>query len=254
MSGTAGARRFEGKTALVTGAGRGIGAAVVDRLAAEGASVACLDIDADGAAETASRIAGLGADSFSARCDVGDEQSVIDTVAAVVDRFGKLDVAVNMAGILAASRSHEETLDNWNRILRVNLTGTFLVCRESIPHLLATKGCIVNAASTSSLSGHPWMAAYGSSKGGVYMLSNSLAMEYTKRGMRVNCVAPGGIDTEMTRLELPDDVDFDILTRMMPIGPMGKPPMVADAVAFLASEDARYVNGEILRVDGATRA
>jgi NAD(P)-dependent dehydrogenase (short-subunit alcohol dehydrogenase family) len=143
MSGTAGARRFEGKTALVTGAGRGIGAAVVDRLAAEGASVACLDIDADGAAETASRIAGLGADSFSARCDVGDEQSVIDTVAAVVDRFGKLDVAVNMAGILAASRSHEETLDNWNRILRVNLTDTINVPHQISVDALKEAGNIV---------------------------------------------------------------------------------------------------------------
>lgn len=246
--------RFDGRVALVTGAGRGIGAAVVDRLAAEGASVACVDIDADGAAGTAARIAEQGTESFSTGCDVGDEQSVIDMVAAVVGRFGKLDVTVNMAGVLSASRSHEETLDNWNRILRVNLTGTFLVCRESIPHLLETKGCIVNAASTSALSGHPWMIAYGSSKAGVYMLSNSLAIEYAKRGMRVNCVAPGGIDTDMTRLDLPDDVDFDILTRMMPIGPMGKPPMVADAVAFLASDDARFVNGEILRVDGATCA
>ncbi|MDX2381311.1 MAG: SDR family NAD(P)-dependent oxidoreductase [Acidimicrobiia bacterium] len=254
MSETAGARRFADRVALVTGAGRGIGAAVAERLATEGASVACLDIDAEGAADTAARIAERGADSFSAVCDVGDEQSVVDTVAAVVDRFGRLDVTVNMAGILSAVRSHEETLDNWNRILRVNLTGTFLVCRESIPHLLLTKGNIVNAASTSSLSGHPWMAAYGSSKGGVYMLSNSLAIEYAKRGMRVNCVAPGGIDTDMTRLELPDDVDFDILTRMLPIGRMGKPPMVADAVAFLASDDARFVNGEILRVDGATLA
>lgn len=246
--------RFDGRVVLVTGASRGIGAAVVDRLAAEGASVACVDIDADGAAGTAARIAEQGTESFSMGCDVGDEQSVIDMVAAVVGRFGKLDVTVNMAGVLSASRSHEETLDNWNRILRVNLTGTFLVCRESIPHLLETKGCIVNAASTSSLSGHPWMIAYASSKGGVYMLSNSLAIEYAKRGMRVNCVAPGGIDTDMTRLDLPDDVDFDIITRMMPIGPMGEPPMVADAVAFLASDDARFVNGEILRVDGATCA
>lgn len=254
MSEAGGARRFEGKVALVTGASRGIGAAVVERLAAEGASVACIDVDADGAAGTAARIAEQGAVSFSVRCDVGDEQSVVDMVAAVVDRFGRLDVTVNMAGILSAAHSDEETLDNWNRILGVNLTGTFLVCRESIPHLLATKGNIVNAASTSSLSGHPWMLAYSASKGGVHMLSNTLAIEYAKRGMRVNCVAPGGIDTDMTRVELPDDVDFDILARMMPLGPMGKPPMVADAVAFLASDDARFVNGEILRVDGATLA
>ena len=159
---------------------------------------------------------------------------------------------VNMAGILSAARSHEETLDTWNRIIAVNLTGTFLMCREAIPHLLKTKGNIVNAASTSSLSGHPWFAAYGASKGGVLMLSNSLAMEYAKRGLRVNSVAPGGINTDMVNVDMPDDVDFQILTRMMPIGPMGEPAMVADAVAFLASDDARFVNGEYVRVDGAT--
>ena len=247
-------RRFDGKVAMVTGAARGIGAAVVDRLASEGASVACFDINADGAAETAARAAASGVESFSAGCDVGEEQAVIDAVASVVERFGRLDVLVNMAGILSATHTLDETVENWERVMRVNLTGTFVACREAIPHLLESKGCIVNAASTSSLSGHPWFAAYGASKAGVYMLSNSLAMEYAKRGLRVNCVAPGGIDTDMTRLRMPDDVDFKILGRMTPIGPMGEPSMVADAVAFLASDDARFVNGEILRVDGATLA
>ena len=108
--------------------------------------------------------------------------------------------------------------------------------------------------STSSLSGHPWFAAYGASKGGVLMLSNSLAMEYAKRGLRVNSVAPGGIQTDMVNVDLPEDVDVEILMRMMPIGPMGEAAAVADTVAFLASDDARFVNGEYVRVDGATLA
>lgn len=244
-------RRFDDKVAIVTGASRGIGAAVADRLAAEGASLVCADIDADGVAATAER---LGADAISVRCDVGDEDSVAALIAAAIERFGRIDTVVNMAGILAAARSDEETLENWNRIIRVNLTGTFLVCRDALPHLIESKGTIVNAASTSSLSGHPWMTAYGASKAGIHMLSNSLAMEYAKRGVRVNCVAPGGIVTDMLSVALPDDVDPKIIGRMLPIGPMGDPTMVADTVAFLASNDARFINGEIVRVDGATLA
>ncbi len=247
--------RFDGKAAIVTGAARGIGASVVDRFASEGCAVACLDVALDGAEGTAAAAAEAhGVNAFALTCDVGDEASVRAAVADAVDRLGRLDVLVNMAGILSACQSDQETLDNWERIIRVNLTGTFLMCREAIPHLLETKGNIVNAASTSSLSGHPWFAAYGASKGGVLMLSNSLAMEYAKRGLRVNSVAPGGIQTDMVNVDLPDDVDFDILMRMMPIGPMGEAPMVADAVAFLASDDARFVNGEYVRVDGATLA
>jgi len=252
MSAMAG--RFEGRAAIVTGSARGIGEAVVLRLADEGCAVACLDIDLAGAESTAAAAVAMGVDAFAVVCDVGHEASVETAVTAAVERLGRLDTLINMAGILSASHSDQETLENWERILRVNLTGTFLMCREAIPHLLETKGNIVNAASTSSLSGHPWFAAYGASKGGVLMLTNSLAMEYAKRGLRVNSVAPGGIKTEMVNVGLPDDVDYDILTRMMPIGPMGEPAMVADAVAFLASDDARFVNGEYVRVDGATLA
>ncbi len=247
-------RRFDGKTALVTGASRGIGAACVDRLVAEGANVVCADINGDGAEGTAQRSRDAGVEAIGVQCDVGDEASVKALVSGAVERFGQLDVVVNMAGILSATHSHEETLENWERVIRVNLTGVFLVCRESLPHLIESKGAIVNAASTSSLSGHPWFAAYGASKAGVYMLSNSLAMEYAKRGVRVNCVAPGGINTDMVQVDMPDDVDGRILARMMPIGPMGEPDMVADTVAFLASSDARFINGEIVRVDGATLA
>lgn len=247
-------RRFDGKVTLVTGAARGIGAAVVHRLVTEGSAVACVDRDREGVERVAAELAGSGATVAGFVCDVSDEASVKQTVTTIVERFGRLDVLVNMAGILSAAHSHEETLAQWNRIIEVNLTGSFLMCREAIPHLLRTKGNIVNAASTASLSGHPWFAAYGASKGGVLMLSNSLAMEYAKRGLRVNCVAPGGIDTDMVHVELPDEVDHDILLRMLPIGSMGEPEMVADTVAFLASSDARFVNGEYIRVDGATLA
>lgn len=251
-------RRFDGKVALVTGAARGIGAACARRLAAEGCGLTLVDLDESGLAGTLAEVKAIlgedGASAIGVPCDVSSEEQVRTLFGDHAAHHGRLDALVNMAGIIATAHSHEETLEQWTRILGVNLTGCFLMCREAIPHLLETGGNIVNAASTASLSGHPWFLAYGASKGGVLMLTQSLAMEYAKRGLRVNAVAPGGITTDMTRVPMPDDVDFDILTRMMPIGDMGSPESVADAVAFLASDDARFVNGEYLRVDGATLA
>jgi NAD(P)-dependent dehydrogenase (short-subunit alcohol dehydrogenase family) len=137
-------RRFEGKVALVTGAASGIGKATAARLAEEGAKVATIDVTEGGA---------------DFRCDVSDEAEVARTVAAVIARFERLDVVCNVAGILRADHTLDLTLDNWNRILRVNLTGTFLVCRATLPHLVQTKGNIVNTSSTAALGSHPWMAA-----------------------------------------------------------------------------------------------
>lgn len=248
-----GIRRFDGKVALVTGAANGIGAATARRLATEGARLTITDVDTEGLAAT---LDDIGADtSIAVPCDVSDDEAVRHLVEASMEHHGRLDSTINMAGILAAAHSHEETLEQWNRIIGVNLTGCFLVCRETIPHLLETGGTIVNAASTASLSGHPWFSAYGASKGGVLMLTQSLALEYATRGLRANAVAPGGISTDMTaNVALPDDVDFQLLARMMPVGPFGEPEAVADTIAFLASDDARFINGEFVRVDGATLA
>ena len=246
--------RFADKIVIVTGAAQGIGRATVERLTAEGATVACLDRNLDGATSAAEEAVAAGAAAFGVECDVSDEASVASAIGHVIERCGKLDVLVNMAGILSATHTHNETLENWNRIIAVNLTGTFLMCRDSMPHLIETKGNIVNAASTSSLSGHPWFAAYGASKGGVLMLTNSLAMEYAKRGVRVNSVAPGGIETAMLSVDLPEDIDFKMLERMMPLDRFRGPETVASTIAFLASEDAAHVNGEYVRVDGGTLA
>lgn len=252
-----GIRRFDGKVAIVTGAANGIGAATARRLASEGCHLTISDVDEAGLAETLADIrVTLGDDdaAISVRSDISDEASVQDLFREAIGHHQRLDVVANIAGVIGTAETHLETLEQWNRIIGVNLTGYFLMCREAIPHLLETGGNIVNTASTASLSGHPWFTAYGASKGGVLMLTQSLAMEYAKRGLRVNAVAPGGIATDMTQVDLPDNVDFDILARMTPIGPFGAPDTVADAIAFLASNDARYVNGACLRVDGATLA
>ncbi len=248
-------RRFEGRGVVISGAASGIGLATVIRLAEEGAALACVDRDGDGATAAAEIATDLGSDAFALACDVADESQVVSTIALAVEQLGKLDSIVNMAGILGASHTDEMPLDDWNRILTVNLTGTFLMCREAIPHLLETGGNIVNAASTSALAGHPWFAAYGASKAGVLMMTRTIAVEYGKRGMRANTVAPGGVGTPMTdSARLPDDIDWDLLSRITPLDQFRGPETVASAIAFLASEDAAHVNGESIRCDGATLA
>jgi NAD(P)-dependent dehydrogenase (short-subunit alcohol dehydrogenase family) len=231
-------KRFEGKVALVTGAASGIGKATVARLAEEGAKVAAIDINGD----------------VEFRCDVSDEAQVNATVAAIIGKYDRLDVVANVAGILRADHTHELALDAWEKVLRINLTGTFLVCRASIPHLLKTKGAIVNTSSTAALGSHPWMAAYAASKGGILSLTRSIAVEYGKQGLRANCVCPGGIATPLHgQFRMPKGADPDLLRGAMPLAmPFAGPEHAASVIAFLASDDARYITGEDIRADGGS--
>ena len=230
-------KRFEGKVALVTGAASGIGKATAARLAEEGATVAGLDVAEAPGVEV---------------CDVSDEAAVAAAVANVIAKHDRLDVVCNVAGVLRADHTHQLALADWERILRINLTGTFLVCRATIPHLLKTKGAIVNTSSTSALGSHPWMAAYAASKGGILSLTRSIAVEYGKQGLRANCVCPGGIATPLhAQFRLPKGGDPDLLRGAMPLAmPYAGPEHAASVIAFLASDDARYITGEDIRADG----
>jgi NAD(P)-dependent dehydrogenase (short-subunit alcohol dehydrogenase family) len=194
-----------------------------------------------------------GAEAFALACDVAKEDEVETSVAEAVRRLGDLDVLVNSAGILHFVHTHEETLEGWNRILAVNLTGTFLMCRASIPHLMAGNGgAIVNMSSTAALRAHPWAAAYSASKGGVQALTLELSIEYGRQGVRTNCVCAGGITTPIHgAFTLPEGADAGLLKRIMPFDQMRGPDDCASVVAFLASDDAAHVNGEFVRVDGA---
>ncbi|KAB2910457.1 MAG: SDR family oxidoreductase [Kofleriaceae bacterium] len=231
-------KRFEGKVALVTGAASGIGKATVERLTEEGATVVALDI-ADGPGRV------------DVKCDISDEQQVNDAIAAVIAKHDRLDVLCNVAGILRADHTHELKLESWEKIIRVNLTGTFLVCKAAIPHLLKTKGCIVNTSSTSALGSHPWMAAYAASKGGILSMTRVIAVEYAKQGLRANCVCPGGINTPLHgQFRMPKGVDLELLRGAMPPVPQVGPEYAASVIAFLASDDAKYMNGAEVRADG----
>lgn len=244
-------RRFEGRVALVTGAASGIGRATALRLAREGARVACADVAAEGLAATRKAIEDEGGEALAVPCDVSDERSAAEAVGTTLDRFGALHVLCNVAGILLFEHTHATTLDAWNRILAVNLTGTFLVTKAALPHLVASSGAIVNTSSTAALQAHPWTAAYSASKGGVLAFTRAIALEYGKQGVRVNAVCPGGIETAIQQaFRVPEGADAKLVRRILPFRGMEKPETVAAAIAFLASDEARHVHGTALVVDG----
>jgi NAD(P)-dependent dehydrogenase (short-subunit alcohol dehydrogenase family) len=244
-------RRFIGKVAVVTGAGSGIGQAVALRLAAEGASVAALDIAEEGLGSTVEQITAAGGRGTAITCDVTSEESVIAAVAATVEALGPPTVVCNVAGIGGFFNTVDMPLERWEKILAVNLTGTFLVCKATLPHLLEHGGCIVNVASNTALMGQAYSAAYCASKAGVLMFSKALAAEYLSRGVRVNVIAPGGVDTPLVgAFQLPEGGDFNELMKVMsPLG-FATPAEMAGSVAFLASDESSYTTGAVLSVDG----
>ncbi len=248
-------QRFKGKVALITGAASGIGRAAAERLASEGDSVFCTDVNAAALDEVVAAIRSAGGEAEAHALDISDEAQVNACVKACIARYGRLDSLVNMAGILRFDRTHELDRSGFERIMAVNLVGTFLICKAVIPHLLESKGSIINAASTAAKKGLPWGSAYSASKGGVLAMTRSIAVEYAKQGLRANCVCPGDILTGMsTNLSMPGVMDPDLMTRISSLsGPLG-PEVVAGVIAMLASEDGIHINGEDIRVDGGTQA
>jgi NAD(P)-dependent dehydrogenase (short-subunit alcohol dehydrogenase family) len=244
-------RRFEDRVVLITGAASGIGRACALRLAEEGARLALADLQGDGLEATAKQARELGAACETRVADVADEASVASLVASAASHFGRLDVVCNVAGILRFDNTHELSLAHWSQVLAVNLTGTFLVCRAAIPHLLETRGNIVNIASTAGLRGHPWTAAYSASKGGVVALTCGIAIEYAKQGLRANAICPGSIETPITQaFKVPEGADPKLVRRMMPLTGFVGPEKVAGAVAFVASDEGSHITGETIRIDG----
>jgi NAD(P)-dependent dehydrogenase (short-subunit alcohol dehydrogenase family) len=239
------------QVALVTGAAGGIGAAICCRLAADGFSVACVDVREDDALEIAREIGG--ARGYGA--DVRDPDSVSQLAERVRSDLGPPWLLVNAAGVFSIQRLVDLELSEWDRIMDTNLKGPFLTCREFLPAMIAAKdGCVVNIASTAGVKGGRRRAAYCASKGGVVLLTRSLAIDHGPDGIRVNCVCPGLIDTEMAGWIRHDEAAMADFAARTPAGRIGRPADIADAVAFLASDGARYVQGAVLMVDGGGTA
>jgi len=246
-------QRFEDKVALVTGAGSGIGRASAERLAAEGAKVFCVDLNADALEELAESLRAGGAEAVAWPCDVSDEIAVNEAVAACVNAFGSIYTLVHMAGLLRFERTHETDAASWQQIIDINLTGTFYLCKAVLPHLIESGGNIVNAASTAALAGLHWGAAYSASKGGVLAMTRSIAVEYADQGVRANCVCPGDIKTNMTvDITMPDAPSHEQIVRISSLGGPKGPEVVAGVIAMLASEDGAHITGEDVRIDGGT--
>ncbi|MCU1395918.1 MAG: short-chain dehydrogenase [Ilumatobacteraceae bacterium] len=250
--------RFDDRRIIVTGGGSGIGQGTVKRLLAEGGTVHAIDVNAAGLDTT---LAAAQADGNADRLTVGtldisNEAAVSAHVGEVIERLGGLEVLVNAAGIMRVTHTLECSLDVWNQVINVNLTGTFLMTRAALPALLATgRGVVVNFSSTSANFAHPYMAAYAASKGGVDSFTHTIAVEYAKQGLRAVAVAPGGIVSGITddaAHMIPKDADWSLFAKMsaMISGGMGEPADVASVIAMLASDDGKWITATAVRIDG----
>jgi len=247
--------RLSDRVALVTGAASGIGNACARRFAEEGARVAGLDVQEPG--PDWQRVVELAPDAEFFPCDVRNDDAIAKTVQAVVDQFGAIDALVNAAGVSGAGSVTDCPIEEWDRVVDINLKGTYLVSRHVVPHMLARgRGSVVNLASIEGLEGMNSQAAYNASKGGVVLLTRNMAIDYGPAGIRVNCLCPGLIETPMTEILRSGELKsiHDEFIRLHMLKRPGKPEEVAACALFLVSDDASFVTGHALTVDGGMTA
>jgi NAD(P)-dependent dehydrogenase (short-subunit alcohol dehydrogenase family) len=246
--------RLDKRVALVTGAAMGIGKAIALLFAKEGARILAADVN-DGAAQTEREIREAGGECLFVRTDISRESEVEALVKAGAGRFGTIDVLLNVAGIAHESPAHLLSVEDWRRILDVNLMGSFLCAKHVLPGMLkAGRGAIVSVASVQGLFGFPGYPHYAASKGGIIAMTRQMAREYAAAGIRVNCIAPGTVDTPMnagvlSRVENPAELRA-AWDKMHPLGRIGQPIDVAYAALYLACEESSWVTGQCIAIDG----
>ena len=251
--------RLEGKVALITGAGSGIGRATAIRFAAEGASIVASDISEASAAETVAQIGEVGGEATATGGDVVSSSDAQAMVRAAIDAYGKLNVLVNSAGVSGRieGESHEEI---WDKVMDVNMKGTYLVSWHAAPEMEAAGGgSIINLASIMALVGYPTgmgngFSPYNPSKGAVLQFTRNLAVDLASKNIRVNCICPGYVETNMTRILTDDPESYQFLIDRHPMGRLGQPDDIANAALFLASDEAGFVTGAPFIVDGGYTA
>lgn len=250
--------KLDGRVAFVTGAGRGIGAATALRLAEDGARIVLADIDSEGCQQVAADIEKAGSQALAVSCDVASKDAVEAAVQQGIDRFGRLDILVNNAGVLRDNLLFKMTDSDWETVMNVHLKGAFLCSRAAQAHMVKQKyGRIVSLSSVSAL-GNRGQANYSTAKAGLQGLTRTLAIELGPFGITANAVAPGFIDTEMTRATArrqghdPQQV-IEMASKSIPVRRVGQPRDVANVICFLVSEESSYVNGQIIYVAGGPR-
>jgi NAD(P)-dependent dehydrogenase (short-subunit alcohol dehydrogenase family) len=248
--------RLEGKVALVTGAGSGIGAATAARFAAEGAAIAGLDVaKPDDEAWAKTTAAAPEAGFYEA--DVRDEAAVKAAVDAAIERFGRMDVLMNAAGVVGFGAAHTLEVAEFERVIDINLKGSFIVAKHVLPAMLEQQsGSIIHVASVEGLEGITGQLAYNASKGGVVLMTKNMALDYAPAGIRVNCLCPGGVETPMTAMLNAPGLEAigAKLKKAHPLGRFARPEEIAAGALFLASDEASFVTGSSLVIDGGYTA
>lgn len=247
--------RFDGKVAFLTGAASGMGRAIAVRLADEGASVSGMDVNEAGLAETGALVEKAGGRWHQTVGDVRSRDVCHGAVQAAVDTYGRLDVLGNIAGIARAEHVVDVTEEQYHQMMDINVAGVFWCAQAAIPHLLETDGNIVNIASNAGLMGQAYTVVYCASKGAVVNMTRALAMEFVKTKIRVNAIAPAGVNTALTAgFQIPPDIDFELMAPYTGHRGMAEAEQIAALFAFLASDDAGNVHGAIFSSDGGVTA